>query len=208
MRALLLLIAGTAIAAPAVKWGNIPLSFEPNRGQASAEVRYLARGASYTLYLAAGETVLAGHNQSLLRTRLSGANLSAAITGETPQASISNYFAGNDPAKWLASVPNFDRARYAGVYPGIDLIYYGKDGQLEYDWVVSPGADPNRIRMTFENAGRLRIDKQGDLVIRVGNNEYRHKRPVIYQELRWQTRSGFGILGSARQGRQFPRGPI
>ena len=183
MRVCFLLIAATAMAAPAVQWGNTPLSFEPNTGQASAQVRYLARGSSYTLYLACGETVLAGRNQSPLRTRLSGANPSLRIAGEGPQDSRSNYFIGNDPAKWRTSVPNFARVRYASVYPGIDLVYYGKDGNLEYDWIVSPGADPQKIRMIFESTDRLRIDKQGDLVIRAGGSEYRHKKPAIYQEV-------------------------
>ena len=183
MRVCFLLIAGTAMAAPAVQWGNVPLSFEPNTGQASAEVRYLARGSSYTLYLDCGETILAGRNQSPLRTRLSGANPLARVAGEVPQDSRSNYFIGNDPAEWHTSIPNFARVRYAGVYPGIDLVYYGKDGNLEYDWIVSPGADPRKIRMIFESTDQLQIDKQGDLVIRAGGNEYRHKKPVIYQEL-------------------------
>ena len=117
MRATLLLIAGTAMAASTVQWGNLPLSFEPNTGQASAQVRYLARGSSYTLYLATGETVLAGHHRSSLRTKLSGANLSAPIAGEAPQASTSNYFVGSDPGKWHASVPNYGSVRYVGVYP-------------------------------------------------------------------------------------------
>lgn len=182
MRLWFLLFSGTALAAPAVQWGNIPLSFEPNAGQASAQVRYLARSGSCTLYLASGETVLAGPNQSPLRTRLSGANPSAVIAGEVPQDSRSNYFIGNDPAQWHTAVPNFARVRYAGIYPGIDLVYYGKDGNLEYDWLVSPGADPRKIRMVFESADQLQIDKQGDLVIRSGGVEYRHKKPVIYQE--------------------------
>ncbi len=183
MRICFLLIAGTVMAAPAVRWGTVPLSFEPNTGQAAAEVRYLARGKSYTLYLTRGETVLAGRNQPPLRTRLSGANLSARIAGEVPQDATSNYFIGNDPAKWHTSVPNFARVRYAGIYPGIDLVYYGRDGKLEYDWIVLPGADPHKIRMIFERTDQLRIDEQGDLVIRAGGSEYRHKRPVIYQEV-------------------------
>ena len=184
MRVCILLIAGTAMAAPAaVQWVNLPLSFEPNTGQAAPQVRYLARGSSYTLYLAGAEAVLAGRNRPPLRTRLAGGNPSARITGEAQQESRSNYFIGNDPAKWRTSIPNFARVRYAGVYPGIDLVYYGKDGNLEYDWILSPGADPHAIRMIFESTDRVRIDKQGDLVIRAGGNEYRHKKPVIYQEV-------------------------
>src|SRR6202035_1283991 len=107
-----------------VKWGNIPLSFEPNTGQAATEVRYLARGSAYTLYLNSAETVLAARNQSPLRTKLSGANAAARILGEGQQASTSNYFVGKDQSKWRTSVPNYGRVRYAGVYPGIDLVYY------------------------------------------------------------------------------------
>jgi uncharacterized protein (TIGR03437 family) len=183
MRTALLLIAGTAMAAPTVRWGNIPLSFEPNRGQAPSNIQYLARGSSYTLYLAGGETLLATRGQSPLRTRLAGANALARITGEAPQASTSNYFVGSDPGKWHASVPNYGRVRYAGVYPGIDLVYYGKDGHLEYDWIVAPGADPAKIRMIFENTDQPRIDAQGDLVLAADHSEYRHRRPVIYQEI-------------------------
>ena len=183
MRAALLLIAGTAIAAPAVRWGDIPLSFEPNRGQAPGPVRYLARGSRYTLYLASGETVLAPRGQSPLRTRLWGANPAAPITGEAQQVSTSNYFVGSDSSRWHAEVPNYGRVRYAGVYPGIDLVYYGKDGQLEYDWVVSPGADPTKIRMIFEGTDHVRIDRAGDLVIGTGKNQYRQRKPAVYQEI-------------------------
>jgi uncharacterized protein (TIGR03437 family) len=192
MRATLFLIAGglgalaihgAAVAAPVVKWSNISLSFEPNRGQAPADVRYVARDDSYTLYLSGGETLLRGRSGRPLRTRLGGADLSARIAGECPQESISNYFTGNDPRKWQTSVPNYERVRYRGAYPGIDLVYYGKDGHLEYDWIVAAGADPGRIRMIFESADRVHIDKEGDLVIRSGESEYRHKRPMIYQEI-------------------------
>jgi hypothetical protein len=174
--------ACTAVAAPGFTWGEIPLSFEPNLGQETAEVRYLARGSAYTLYLAGGETVLAGHNQSPLRMKLAGANPSAPILGEGRQVSTSNYFVGRDASQWRTSVPNFGRARYSNLYPGIDLVYYGHDGSLEYDWIVSRAADPKSIRLSFEGADRVRIDKLGDLVVRQGRNEYRHKKPVVYQE--------------------------
>jgi hypothetical protein len=163
-------------------WANIPLSFEPNTGQAAAEVCYLARGSSYVLYLVSGETVLAGKNQQPFRMKLLDASLSARIVGEGLQESTSNYFVGNDPSKWRTSVPNYGKVRYAGVYPGIDLVYYGHGGNLEYDWILSPGADPRKIRLTFDGAGDLRIDKQGDLVVTLGKNEYRHRKPVVYQE--------------------------
>ena len=174
--------AATSVnAATPVKWGDIPLSFEPNLGQDSPEVRYLARGSSYTLYLAAAEIVLSGHNEVPLRMKLSGGNVAPRIVGENQQVSTSNYLVGNDPGKWRTSVPNYGRTRYHSVYPGIDLVYYGHDGTLEYDWIVSPSADPGRIRLRFDSADRVRVDKQGDLVIEQGKTEYRHKKPVVYQ---------------------------
>jgi len=182
MRMLFLLTTCTAMAAPGVKWGDIPLSFEPNRGQASTDVRYLARGSAFTLYLSSGETLLAARNQSPLRTKLLGANLAAGVLGESRQESTSNYYVGKDQSQWRTSVPNYGRVRYAGVYPGIDLVYYGNEGKLEYDWIISPGADPRKIRLAFDGADQLRIDQQGDLVIKLGKNEYRHRKPVVYQE--------------------------
>jgi len=162
---------------------DLPLSFEPNVGQDPPEVRYLARGSAYTLYLGGGEMLLSGHSQEPMRMKMLRANLAAAIEGEGQQESTSNYFVGNDPSKWRTSVPNYGRARYRSVYPGIDLLYYGHDGKLEYDWIVSPAADPRKIRLSFEGTDQMRINKQGDLVITQGKSEYRHKKPIVYQEI-------------------------
>jgi Beta-propeller repeat len=187
VRLLALLTACSIFAAPdvspRVKWANLPLSFEPTAEQSTAGVHYLARGSSYSLYLAAGESVLMGKDRSPLRTKLAGANLAAPIVAEGPQTSTSNYFVGKDPRQWRTSVPNYDRVRYMGIYPGIDLVYYGHDGSVEYDWIVSPGADAHQIRMVFQGADRLRIDKTGDLVVTLGKNQYRHRKPVVYQEV-------------------------
>jgi MBG domain (YGX type)/Bacterial Ig-like domain (group 3)/FG-GAP-like repeat/Beta-propeller repeat len=167
-----------------IRWGGIPLSFEPNLGQESPDVHYLARGSSYSLYLADGEMRLGGRDHSPLRMKLLGANRAARIVGEAQQDSTSNYFVGNDPTKWRTSVPNYGRARYLAVYPGIDLVYYGHDGNLEYDWIVSPQANARRIRLAFDGADRVRLDKHGDLVVNLGRTEYRHRKPVVYQECR------------------------
>jgi len=171
-------------AAKSVKWGNVPLSFEPNLGQESAEVRFLARGSSYTLYLAASEMVLGGRNQVPLAMTLSGANAAPRIVGEDPQVSTSNYFVGNDPAKWRTSVPNYGRTRYQDVYPGIDLVYYGTRRRgLEYDFVLAAGADPDAIAICFDGARRLRLDGNGDLVVTLAaGGTLVHHAPVAYQE--------------------------
>lgn len=180
MRLLFLLFASTAAAAPVIQWSKIPLSFEP--GKTPVEASYLARGTSFSLSVAPGSMLAAGKGRTRLRTKLVGANPSARATGEDRQSSTSNYFVGSDPRQWRTAVPNYAKVRYSAVYPGIDLVYYGNEGTLEYDWIVGPGADPQTIRMEFEGADRLRIDKHGDLVIRAGKDEYRHKRPQIYQQ--------------------------
>src|SRR5258706_6516411 len=112
-------VASPVKAAPHVKWGDIPLSFEPNMGQEPAEVRYLARGSSYTLYLAGAEMLLSGNHQAPLRMKFVGADLAPRIVGESQQVSTSNYLVGNDPSEWRTSVPNYRKARYSSVYPGI-----------------------------------------------------------------------------------------
>jgi hypothetical protein len=137
MRLAYFLNTAIAMAAPGFQWSNLPLSFEPNTGQPASQVRYLARGSAYTLYFAPTEIVLTKQSQRPLRTRLAGANPSARIAGEDQQPSKSNYFVGKDPNQWRTGVPNFSRVRYSAVYPGIDLVYYGADGHLEYDWIVS-----------------------------------------------------------------------
>ena len=113
--------------------------------------------------------------------KLAGSNRASKAEGAEPRIAKSNYFTGRDPAKWRTGVSNYGRVRFAGVYPGIDLVYYGQEGQLEYDWMVKPGADPSRIRLRFEGVQSLRVDADGDLVLKTAGGEIREKKPVIYQ---------------------------
>ena len=126
---------------------NLPLVFEPNRGQADPQVSFLARGGGYTLFLTRREAIVALSGSAPIRIRPSCAQEPEAIDGLEPTGGISNYFIGNDPAKWRTNVPNYAKVKYAGVYPGVDLVYYGNQGQLEYDFVVAPGADPKVITL-------------------------------------------------------------
>ena len=121
---------------------------------------------------------------AVLRTRLVGANVKAAVTGAEELPGKSNYFIGNDPQKWRTNVPNYAKVRYQGVYPGIDLVYYGNHGgQLEYDFVLAPGADLNQIKLSFVGADEVRVDASGgDLVLKLGEDEVRFHKPAVYQE--------------------------
>ena len=189
---------------PRPAFGRLPLSFVRNDGQADPTTRFEVRGRGYSLSLEPTEAVmvLAGRRAGgfgedwraptpggdstpkfhLLRTSLVGANTDAAITGEDELPGKFHYFIGNDPARWRKNVPSFARVRYHEVYPGIDLVYYGNEGQLEYDFVVAPGADPGRIELAIEGADAVEVDTSGDLRLEVAGRELRWRRPVVFQQ--------------------------
>ena len=168
-------------------YGKLPLSFEENRGQADARVKFLSQGNGYTLLLAPGAVELnlaqpQRDKHAALRMSFPGAQLTSRVTGDGRQSSISSYFVGNDPAKWVAGAPNYARVRYQELYPGVDLVFYGNQRQLEYDLVVAPGADPRVIRMQFDGVDNMRLDGSGNLVLSAGTGEMRQHRPIVYQE--------------------------
>ena len=113
----------------------------------------------------------------------------------------SNYFLGNDPDKWRTNVPHYAKVQYKDVYPGVDLVYYGNQRQLEYDLVVRPGTDPGAITLSFEGVERLRIDAQGDLVLETQDGEIRQHKPLVYQEVDGgrQEIAGAYVLSGGRQ---------
>ena len=194
-------------------YGKLPLSFEANQGQTDPEVKFLSRGSGYTLFLTSNEAVLALRKASqrprnpnskmespylspataLLRMRLAGASAEPRVLGLEELPGRSNYFIGNDPKNWRTDVATYAKVRYEDIYPGVDLVYYGNQGQLEYDFMVAPGADPRAIRLRFVEATRrvaqngrgglrsLRIDPQGDLVLRIDGGQIRFHKPVVYQ---------------------------
>lgn len=169
--------------------GRIPLFFEENQGQLHRDVKYLSHGAGYTLFLTANEAVFQLANQNgrpektVLRTRLLDANPHASTQGEIPQPGRSNYFIGNQPKDWHTNIPNYGKVRYQSVYPGVDLVYYGNQGQLEYDFIVQPGANPNLIRMRYEGAKTLHLDAQGNLQANTASGAVTQFKPVVYQDI-------------------------
>ncbi len=171
--------------APALEsYGKVPLSFEPNRGQTDARVQFLSRGPGYGIFLTPGEAVLAfpkdkAAGQAVLRMKLAGANAGAAAEAEEKLPGTANYMKGSDPSKWATKVPTYKRVRYRGVYPGVDLVFYGNQRQLEYDFVVAPGRDAGRIALEFQGATPA-VDADGDLELSDGA---RFHKPVVYQEV-------------------------
>lgn len=166
---------------------QLPLFFEANHGQTDPRVRFLSRGSGYALFLTSDEAVLRlrsrqnkNAGESVLRIRLLGANGNAADEGLEEMPGKANYFIGNDPAKWRSNIPTYARANYQGIYPGIDLVYYGNQGRLENDFVIRPGADPTAIRFAVEGAV-AKIDRSGDLLLQTPGGEVRLRKPLVYQ---------------------------
>ena len=141
-------------------YAKIPLSFVANYGQADKKVKFTSRGSGYSLALAPTTFTMAVANPrsktnerasaSVLHANLLGGNASATVTGLERLPATTNYFIGSDPRKWKTNVPNFAKVKYSSVYRGIDLVFYGNQDLLEYDFIVSPGADPNVITLGFE----------------------------------------------------------
>ena len=170
--------------------GQLPMIFEPNLGQADSEVKFLARGAGYSIFLEPTSAVLALRNapnsrvtnsQSFVRMNLVGANPASATRGTDLLPGKSNYVIGNDPKKWHSDVPQFSGVHYANVYPGIDLVFYGSQGRLEYDFKVAPGADPSQAELQFDGATKLELSG-GDLILTAADaGGLRLQAPQVYQ---------------------------
>lgn len=175
-----------AVARVVDTYGKLPLTFEVNQGQTDPTVKFLARGDGYGLFLTPTEAVLSlgkpDDASRALHLRWVGANPAPKVTGREEQTGKVNYLKGNDPSGWRRNVPIYARVAYESVYPGIDLVFYGNQRQLEHDYVLAPGTDPRTIRFTFEGADRVEIDRSGELVIHVGGEEVRLHRPIAYQD--------------------------
>jgi len=174
-------------AAPATAklgtYAQFPLNFEANEGQTAAPVRYLARGLGYTAYMLDGEAVVAFSGTSpvaVLHMKLARASTTHS-EGLDLLKGKSNYYIGNDNRHWRTGIANFGRVRYRQVYPGIDLVYHGRQRQLEYDFEIAPGADPSRIRLALGGAGRISIDPSGDLTLGIRDQQIYFRKPEIYQ---------------------------
>jgi hypothetical protein len=169
-------------------YGRLPLSFEANNGQTDARAKFISRGPGYTLFLTANEAVLSlksakdAETTAVLKMKMEGASAEPKVAGLDELPGKSNYYLGRDPQKWRTNVSQYAKVKYQDVYPGISAIYYGNQRQLEYDFVVAPGADPKQIQLSFDGADSLRIDENGDLVLSVAGSEVRQHRPVVYQE--------------------------
>jgi len=209
--------------------GAFPLFFEPNQGQVDERVQFLSRGPGHTLFLMPSEAILwlrqkatkGGDNGestagaetanatagladgTSLRMRMVGGNEVSSIAGLRMLPGKSNYLVGSEPSAWRTGISHFASVRYANIYPGIDLVFHGDQGELEYDFVVSAGANPEAIELEFTGADHLVIDPAGDLVLQVDGATVRQRKPFAYQLVankRAEISSNFVLKGNGRIG--------
>jgi Beta-propeller repeat len=189
-------------------YGKLPLSFEANQGQGPAQAQFLSRGEGFNLSLTAQEAdftlrqsapqqrvntdrsklrsrlsaTRGTEKLSVLRMRLEGSNPAAAGIGEERTATKVNYFIGNDPKKWHTEVRAYAKVKYSSVYPGIDLVFYGNQREMEYDFVVAPNADPKAIALKIDGANKIHLDSSGNLIMNIAGGAVQLKKPDVHQE--------------------------
>ena len=189
-----------------------PLHFEANQGQTDEQVKFIARGAGYQMFLTSTEAVMVlrkpeekqsaisgqsirdrltrnskpetrNFSESLVRMKLVGANADAEVVGLQQLPGKVNYFIGNDSKKWRTNISTYAKVEYKEIYPGVNLVYYGNQRQLEYDFVVSPGADPSTIKLAIEGTDKIEVDTKGDLFLKTASGDLRLHKPLVYQEV-------------------------
>ncbi len=191
---------------------NLPLEFEANTGQSDPRVRFISRGSGLTSFLTDTENVIVLKRraksaqsreplpveEAVVRLKLDGARPPETFAGLEKSQGISNYFIGNDPSKWVTDVPHFQEIRASAIYPGIDLVYYGNGRQLEYDFRVRPGADPNQIRLLYSGTKAPAVDAQGNLILETPLGSLTQRKPVAYQEIdgkRREVKASYSVRG-------------
>jgi len=173
------------------------LYFEENRGQADSSVKYLGRTGNQTVFLTSSEAIFTAAPQerqdqtsrsSLVRLQLEGGKFASEPRGEEPLPGKINYFRGNSRKNWQRDLPTYRKVRYPSVYPGIDLVYHGSQGALEYDFVVAPRTDPSIIRVRFGGAQELKLDNLGNLDLELQGHRVVILKPFAYQFMNGQRR--------------------
>jgi hypothetical protein len=179
---------------------NIPLYFIPNKGQVNQEAVFYARTAKYVLWLTKDGLIFAGDagskERNISRLNFVNANKNPEIIAEGETKHRVNYFLGSDPSRWYCDIPTHQAVLYKNLYKNIDLKVYGKEKQVEYDWIIKPGGNPTDICFEYQNVESVQLDQQGNLVIETGmNNKLIHQRPVSYQDEKNKVDAQFKKLG-------------
>ena len=189
-------------------YGKLPISFEANSGQFDEQVNFTAQGKGYKVFLTGDGAVISlravpfdpkmnahislapgvAHALAMttrktasVRLKLLGTNPETEVAGAGKLQGVSNYYIGKDPTKWRTNVPTYAQVRYRGIYPGVDLLYYGNEGRLEHDFVVAPGADPQAIAMEIQGGEGVEETSAGDLRLKTDSGDLSLLKPTVYQ---------------------------
>ena len=185
-----------------VRLSSVPIAFETNAGQYRSDIKFVARIPDGTISLTSRGATIAmkgGSSSPVTITPVAGAR-SVAVEGLEETEGKSNYFLGSDPSKWIKDVARYSRVRYRSVYSGIDLIFHGTHSNVEYDFVVSPRADPSDIEVEFVGASSLEL-QDGDLIIMTAGEPLIQHAPVLYQEsegVRTKVAGSYILVGKNR----------
>jgi hypothetical protein len=173
-------------------WSKLPLSFEENQGQADSDIKFFTRAGDTTLFLKSNEALfrfrLPGgleedkHAYQTLRMKFSTGR-DTSVSGRERQPGKINYFIGNRPAKWSTGITTYAVVEYKEIYRGVDLKFYGNQHQLEYDFIVAPNADPNKIRLDLDGVSKVISNDDGSLTLRTSVGDIRQGKPLIYQDI-------------------------
>jgi len=187
------------------EYGKLPLSFEINQGQTDEQVKFMSRGSGYSVFLNSNEVVTVLRKPVVdeksakskpakprKQKMTTDAVLGMKFVGGKPQPLVAgadelpgkvNYLIGNDPTKWQTEIPTYAKVKYTQVYPDIDVVFYGNQKNLEFDFIVAPGADPKIIELAFEGAEKIEVGERGDLILDIAGDKIRLDEPRVYQEI-------------------------
>jgi hypothetical protein len=202
---------GSAKVSPDQREVEAPSAFEANRGQFGNRTEFAIRGPGYFVSLDAPGASFRLDSPKMfgrvasrdLRIRMIGAEPSATATAQDELAGRINYLIGKDPSAWITNVPTYARVKYENVYEGIDLVYYARGRDLEYDFVIAPGANADTIEMRVAGAERVALDDRGNLILETRRGSFSFAKPVAYQEqggARVPVTANFAMLGARRIG--------
>jgi len=174
------LAAFSTSARTAAALGDMPLYFEAN---SSSQFSACGNDSQFLISPVSSQIVLRKNASEMatVQMHLVGSNPSAQIYGDAEMSGKINYLTGNNPAQWRSGVPIFSKVRVAEIYPGINLVYYGNQKRLEYDFNLAPGINPDSIAIHFVGADKISVNTQGELILKVGDGEIRQPAPVVYQ---------------------------
>ena len=185
---------------------QLPLSFEENKGQAAASVNYISRGLDYSVLIQADGAkfrLRSGERATEIGMKVVGANSQAKMFAQQKQPLTINYLQGSDPQQWRTNISTYARVVSENLYPGVDLVYYGNQRQLEYDFNLTAGVDYKTIKLAFDGADAITVDDQGNLVLHTASGNLRHHKPVAYQVVngsRLEVVSRYNLLGENQVG--------